>query len=558
MLRAISISLCLSLLLISGCSDVSPVKKKPNILVIVGDDIGYSDFGFMGAEVTTPNLNQLAEESTLFKNFHVSPTCSVTRSMLLTGVDSHLVGLGAFDYTIYPPLEKHVGYETYLTKNAVTVATILKENGYNTYASGKWHLGEKEGHLPSDRGFEKSFMLLEGAGGHFNNVGITPSHAVTHFTENGAIVPRGSTQYSDTLFTEKMLKMLDGSKGSDKPFFAYFAFQSAHWPLQVPDETWKKYIDKYKGGFAPIQQARYDSMIKKGIIPKDSKMRSTDDLEAQWKKLPQKKKDELAKRYALYMSMIEIQDRHIGQLFKYLKDNKMYDDTIIFYLTDNGPEGTDVELPFATPSVAAYAKKNFDNSLDNLGSKTSLITIGRTWARVSATPLHFFKGYTSEGGIRVPLLIKDLEGKRKGQKTDVLADVKDISATILDFAGIEFTQKFYQGRSILPMSGVSIAPFLLGKKETIYQADDYVGRSLFYNPAVFMGDYKLIKLRTGMHGGDGKFHLYNVVKDPAEMNDLMGKNKELADKMKSVYLNYQLTNNVQPIEEDWDPAKAVK
>lgn len=533
-------------------------SSKPNILIIVGDDIGYSDYGFMGSEIHTPNIDKLAKEGAVFTNFHVSPTCSVTRSMLLTGVDSHLIGLGAFDFTIYPPLKDHPGYESYLTKNALTIATILKDNGYHTYASGKWHLGAKQGYLPKDRGFSRSFMLVGGGANHFNNKGMLPSEPVVEFTADGKIVDRGSDEYSDTLYNRKLIEMLEESKKDGKPFFAYLAYQSAHFPLQVPDDTWKKYVKHYKKGWTTIQKERFTNMINAGIIPKAAKLPNHEQLAGLWKKLNAEDKDFMVKRFALYAAMVEIQDRHIGEIIDYLKKNKLYDNTIIFYLSDNGPESTVVEGQNANPEIQKWVSENYDNTYTNLGTKTSNTTVGPSWARASATPLNFYKGYTAEGGIRVPLIVKDIKSTYRGSKTNTLSDLKDIPATVLEMAEVKHPGNFYQGRSVLPISGISMKPYLDGEREHIHPDDQPIGRELFGNPALFMGDHKLLKLRSGMKGGDGEFHLYNIKNDPGETQDLKDKMPELYEKMFSAYKNFMLTNNVQPIAEDWASGKVLK
>ena len=534
-------------------------KSRPNILLIVGDDIGYADFGFMGSEIQTPVLDKFASESSLFLNFHVAPTCSVTRSMLLTGVDSHLIGLGAFDYTVYPPLMDHVGYESYMTKNALTVATMLKDAGYETFGTGKWHLGHKEGYRPYDRGFTEDFMLLAGGANHFSNKGMVPAEPTVKWTSHGKIVPRGTDVYSDDLYNGKLLEMLKKNKGSGKPFFAYLAYQSAHFPLQNPDDTWKKYFEHYKQGWADIQKERYTSMINAGIIPQDAGMvpKYKKLMVETWGKQDKKQIEYWAKRFALYAAMIEIQDRHIGEIFDYLKKNGLYDNTIIMYLPDNGPEATVVSGKGANPSVDAWVNKNYDNSFENLGTESSNTTIGPTWARTSATPLNFYKGFTLEGGIRVPLIVKDIKNKRKGTKSHTLADVKDITVTILDYAGVSHPGRWHDGRNIIPMTGLSMKPYLEGEREHIHSDEQPIGRALFGNPAIFLGDYKLVKIRAGMVDGDGEFHLYNIIADPGETTDLKEKMPELYEKLYSAWINYELTSNVQPIAEDWKPAKAL-
>ncbi len=251
-------------------NSASTEKARPNILLIIGDDMGFSDVGAYGSEVATPNIDMLASEGLSFTNFHVGATCSPTRSLLLTGVDNHRSGLGNMHEFLTDEQRGQPGYEGYLNKNVVTITNLIRDAGYSTYMAGKWHLGADEGYRPFDRGFDKTYSLLQGAG---SNYGSIPSgegeHGDLTFTANGQIVERPEGIHSNELYADKLIGFLDPAQNTDRPFFAYLSLQTAHWPHQAPREVIDKYRDVYLVGWDVIREQRIEKMKALGILSAD-------------------------------------------------------------------------------------------------------------------------------------------------------------------------------------------------------------------------------------------------------------------------------------------------
>ena len=343
---------------------------RPNILLIVGDDIGFGDLGISGSITRTPNLVRLAEEGVTLTNFHASPVCSVTRGMLLTGNDSIDIGLRAFDYALYPPAKGKPGYESYLTRTTVTVAELLQDAGYRTYMVGKWHLGGAEhgGQGPHEWGFDRSYAIYTGGSNHWNQgvfhvnvddpevaaqvkAGIIPKEP---FYEDGQEVERPIGIYSDDLYTSKMLEYLEQGRKSGQPFFAYLAYTTAHAPLQAPDFLIDKYVEHYlELGYEGLKRARFESQKVHGIIPKDAPYPSTadNDLLRPWSELSDGERRREARMMATYSAMMESQDYHIGILLNYLHETGQRDDTLVIYMSDNGPEGLSDHGELSSPEI---------------------------------------------------------------------------------------------------------------------------------------------------------------------------------------------------------------
>ena len=248
----------------------STADTRPNILLIIGDDMGFSDVGAFGSEVATPNIDALASEGLRFTNFHVGATCSPTRSLLLTGVDNHRSGLGNMHEFLSEAQRGQPGYEGYLNKSVVTITNLIRDTGYSTYMTGKWHLGADEGYRPHDRGFDQTYSLLQGAGSNYNSTSAGEGEGGDlTFTSNGIIVERPDGIHSNELYADKLIGFLDPEQNADKPFFAYLSLQTAHWPHQAPREFIDKYRDVYSAGWDAIREQRIEKLKSLGIVSKD-------------------------------------------------------------------------------------------------------------------------------------------------------------------------------------------------------------------------------------------------------------------------------------------------
>jgi len=549
-------------------------ETRPNVLLLIGDDIAFGDLGAYGSEISTPNMNRIANAGVRFTNFHASPVCSVTRSMLLTGCNNIEIGLGSFDYSFYPPTKGVSGYEGYLTKNAVAISELLSDAGYEVYKSGKWHLGGEEigGEGPLGWGFTKEFGILSGGSNHWNDLAMTPDFSdpnglnvkrKEHFTLNGDHFDRPEGVYSGELYTNQMLEFIKEGHAEGKPWFAYMAFTTAHFPIQAPAELIEKHYQGYlEMGYAGLKKSRYLSLKEKGLITETAIEPSFNDITFKWESLSQEEKEIQARVMATYAAMIEDQDNRTGQILDYLKESGQLDNTLIVYLTDNGPEGFEATHPkTGNPEMAQWLETQFDQSIEAIGTAESERTIGVSWANAATGGLQWWKWFIGEGGIRVPMMMVPPRGfssefDRAGEISNAVVSVKDLPMTILDYAGVKHPQTEYEGREIVTPSGVSAKPFLDGKTEEIRSEDDWYAFELFGNGYIMQGNYKAIKVREGMFG-DGQWHLYDVVADPSEMNPLDTEDSERLESMKALYAAYAKKNNIMEVDEAWNPFKAA-
>lgn len=525
--------------------------KRPNILVMVADDIGFSDIGAFGSEIPTPNLNTLAKGGKILTDYHVMPTCSPTRSELLTGVDTHLNGLGTMYEAITPNQVGKPGYETYLNDKVITVADILKDAGYHTIMSGKWHLskiGKSDNGTfvsdPSTRGFEDVYTVLEGGASHFSAEPFIPAYPVT-FLKNGKPTQRPEGVFSTDLFTDEMINSIKKFHGDGKPLFMYLPFQVTHTPFQVPQQYIQKYMGKYDMGWDQIRKQRFEKQKELGIWPADMKLPNRFPPVPSWDNESPDNQKYWSKVMAVFAGMVDNMDYNVGKLIKYLKDIGEYDNTFIMFTSDNG--GSEIpdltkEPNFASGTTHKAAQGLFNNSYSNIGAPSSWIIYGEAGASVAVSPLSGFKGTMYEGGIRSPLIIKQPasdQNNSTGNKNliDAFAHVLDMTPTFLDYAGVKYPESPYKGKEIVvPTIGKSIKPLLEGAVQTVHGEDQIISQELFGNSAVFMGNYKGLLMRAP--AGDGKWGLYNIKTDPGESHNLAANNSQILDKMISAYDKY--------------------
>ena len=566
--------LCAAVIGLAPSAHAEKADGRPNVLLIVADDAAFGDFGFTGAVTRTPNIDRLAGEGVTFTRFHASPVCSVTRGMLLTGNNPIEIGLGAFDYTIYPPSEGKPGYEAYLTRTTATIAELLQDNGYRTYAIGKWHLGGTRhgGEPPNQWGFDHSFGIYTGGANHWNEgvfhldmhdpevveqvkAGKIPAEP---YYEDGQRVPRPAGIYSDDLYTAKLLQFLERDRSSGKPFFAYVAYTTPHAPVQAPAFLIDKYEDHfYELGFAGLKRARFESQKALGLIPEDAVFpdASKNQLLRSWASLSEQEKRHLARIMATYAAMMESQDYHIGLLLNYLQETGQLDNTLIVYLSDNGPEGFDERGELSNAGATQWIQKTFNQSYEHIGRGDSYAAIGTDFANSVTGGLQWWKWFIGEGGIRTPLIVvppANRASARKGEKTAEYAHVKDVPITILSFAGVEPAPQGYKGRKIAAASGVSMRNFLEGKADRPRTEEQWVAFELFGNSYLVAGDYKAIRVRPAMYG-DGQWHLYDIRKDPAETTPLETQQPERLQRMIALYDGYAKEKGILPVADNWSP-----
>jgi len=516
-------------------------EKRPNILLIVADDMGWSDAGTYGGEIFTPNIDRLASQGYQFLNFHVGSMCAPTRSMLMTGVDNHVVGLGNMTELVADNQRGRPGYEGRLNGRAVTIATLLNGAGYHTYMAGKWHLGYTRESLPASQGFEKSFILAEGGADNYEKKSYTPTYPTPpHFFDGLKEVDLPSDFYSTQFYTDKMIGWIEANKSDGKPFFGYLAYQAVHMPLQVPDQYTRRYLWTYEAGWNDIKNFRYQRQVALGIVPPGLQL-TTPPIIPDWNSLPEGERRMDAKRMAVYAGMLEYMDMSIGRVLQYLKDKGMLDNTIVIFMSDNGGEAHELMDHFPD-----YYAKNFNLTYEHLGQRGSFVEYGPAWAGVSMTPFSNFKSSASEGGVRAPFIVSYPKAVPVGQRTDAFASVVDVVPTLLQFAGVK------PSSGSAPLSGRSMTALLTAESAQVYPSDASISQELSGGAAVYQGDYKLV--RNIPPYGDRKWHLYNLRADPTESKDLASAEPGRVKTMTEAYAEYLKKNGVIEVPEDYDIA----
>lgn len=526
--------------------------RRPNIVVIVADDWGFSDVGSFGSEIATPNLDALARSGMRFSNFHVAAECSPTRAMLMTGVDSHRTGVGAMRESVPRSHYGKPGYLTVLNQNVVTVSSLLQEGGYRTYAVGKWHVGKEPYNLPNARGFDRS--LVQGDSGSDNWETDKRYMALTdkvYWFENGKEVAMPKDYYSSEYYVSRTIDYLRQDVASNKPFYAYLAFQANHIPVQAPREFIDKYRGVYKDGWTALRKARRDRAAALGLVPKDAPM-VTMPTTTDWDALSPEQKQYEVRRMEVYAGMADAMDHHVGRLVAYLKESGQYDNTVFVFLSDNGAEASD---PYAITSARLWLATEYTNDLEKLGDKGAYGTIGPSWASASASPLSTYKFYSGEGGVRTPMIVSGVPGMRTDAVYPQFAHVKDIAPTLLDLAGVQHPGTRYKGQSVEAMTGRSLMPVLKSTDVRAHPVDEPVGYELSGNMAVYRGDLKLTRNMAPV--GDGQWHLYDIVKDPGETQDLQSSQPDEFQRMRADYDAYAQANGVLPMPEGYEPRNQV-
>ena len=519
---------------------------RPNILLIVVDDLGYSDLGIFGGEINTPNLDALSRAGKMLTNFHVAPTCSPTRAMLLSGADAHHAGLGTMNGLQSDEQKSKPGYEGFLNKQIVTFVRLLKEAGYHTYMSGKWQLGYEEGYYPLDRGFEQAFWLKHGGASHFSDMrGIVETVPLAYWAEGREQIKELPDDfYSSVAFTDKLIEYIDNNRADGKPFFAYAAYTAPHWPLQAP----QKYIDKYEGvyetGYDAIRNKRIGRMEVAGLIQKGQIPAPRHPQWPDWEELSGEQKKLEVRRMQLYAAMVDALDENIGRLLQYLKDSGEYENTFILFFSDNGAEGNN---PHDIGTNPAWVPANFDNSYENMGKPGSYVSTGPGWAHVSNTPFHMYKGFPTQGGLVSPTIVVYPKKINAGGKSDAFITILDVAPTLLQLAEVSHPAPEFQGGRVHPLAGKSFYPHLIDQRTVVHAPDHVYGIELFNRRMIRQGDWKL--LWNNQPWGNNGWTLYNLEEDPGEQNDLAQMQPGKLQDMLALWEQYVEDNDVFVFED---------
>ncbi len=510
------------LLVLSSCNTMHSNNKKaalPNILIIVADDLGYTDLGCFGSEISTPNIDKLAEVGVINTSFYTSPTCAPTRAMLLTGVDNHRNGLGtmgrAADNQKGAP-----GYEGYLNFDVATLPEILFENGYHTSMAGKWHLSRPSldtTKWPGNRGFQRYFSLIQAGAGHFSDKQPLFSNWKTTYVEDGQIIDTLPINfYSSNYYTDKIIEYIDESTNQRKPFFSYVAFTAPHWPLHVPDQYINKYNGFYDDGYEVLAKNRLQSAKNLNIIDDKVRLSPLTPNIIPWGDLTVSEKEISARTMEVYAAMVHLMDYNIGRIVDHLKTIGQYDNTLIIFMSDNGAEGNSI---LGIGDTREWIANNNNNNIDNIGRKNSYLSTGPAWAQVSSIPFSWYKSFSTEGGVRSPSVISYPKWKHnfKTINNNVIT-VMDFTPTILDLVNVEIPNSFFNGRKIHPIDGKSLLPYLQGIDNLTHSNEQAHCWELYGRLGVRKGKWKAEKYDKPY--GTGNWELYNLYEDPGELTNL--------------------------------------
>ncbi len=537
MKRSNSIFLILAIFLLAACSanksqETTQESERPNIIVILSDDMGYSDLGCYGGEVETPNLDALAQNGLRFTQFYNGARCCPTRASLMTGCYPHQTGIGHMTNTPKNFKQHDLGlaeYRGFLNRNCVTIAEVLKEAGYSTLMSGKWHLGisEKE-KWPLQRGFDKFYGIIAGASNFFK-----PEYPRGITYMNDTISITDEDYYTTDAFTDYAINFIDESKQeNDKPFFLYLAYTAPHWPLHAPQEVVEKYKGKYMGGWSELRNTRYTRMKELGLIDHNWDLTKQDSRE--WDSLNDEQRTELDLRRAIYSAMVDRMDQNIGNLITYLEDQKILDNTLIIFLNDNGACAEFAELG-SGPAEQLETKEGY------------VLSYGRAWANASNTPYREYKHWVHEGGIGTPFIVhwpNVIPKEKNGTLIKEYGFLPDIMATCVNVANANYPTT-YNGQQIVPTSGKSLLPLFEGENKRIHT------EPIFWehegNKAVRLGKYKLVsKWNKDL---ETNWELYDLVADRTEMHNLAGTMPEKVAEMQLMHEDWAKKNNVLPYSE---------
>ncbi len=495
---------------------VAQSNARPNIVVILVDDMGWSDIGCYGSEIPTPNLDALAAKGVRFTQFYNTARCSPTRASLLTGLYPHQAGMGHLDNIVR---EGSLGTTGRLNEHCVTMAEVLREAGYFTAMAGKWHLGQQNGTPPWKRGFDRALNLRAG-GIYFPNQNFQGGDELTRRGQeplylDGNPVPRdsavlGQSWYSTFLWADFGLKFVDEAQKANKPFFLYLPHNAPHFPLMAPQELIAKYRGKYKAGWDRLHEERYRRQIKMGLIDAKWPLSPRGTESPAWDSLSDAEKERFDHLMAVYAAMIEAIDTSVGTLVRGLQSRGALDNTLILFMSDNGG------------NAESGPQGRFNG--DPPGGPNSNLYLGMNWAMLNNTPFRRFKHFTHEGGISTPLIAHWPQGMPRNRHNKLEhqpGHLVDVMATVVDVTGAKYPRAF-NGQTIQPMEGISLRPAFAGRPRTRTQPIFWEHEG---NRAIRSGKWKLVSKYP-----DG-WELYDITADRVERNDLAAKHPDLVRKL---------------------------
>ena len=506
---------------LARCSSGSESRagERPNIVLIMADDMGFSDIGSYGGEISTPNLDALAANGLRFRQFYNAARCCPTRASLLTGLYSHQAGVGHMvgDYG-------HPSYQGRLNDRCVTIAEVLKEAGYTTLMSGKWHVGESRPHWPVDRGFDEYFGLISGGSNYFKLDGARQMAS----GNDPYTPPDDGSFYMTDAFSDNAVRFLEEHGAKPDPFFLYLPYTAPHWPLHAKPEDIERYVGKYGMGWEVLRQQRFARQQETGIraeawtlSPRDPDVPAWDDAQdkALWER-----------RMEVYAAMIDCMDQGIGRVVETIRNLGKLDNTLIMFLSDNGGCHENADIEQGTP------RNTWGDPNAMPGDAGSFDGYDRPWANASNTPFRMFKSWVHEGGISSPLVCHWPDGIKLpgGSITDAPGHVIDLMATCIDLADAEYPVE-RNGRQIVPLEGKSLRLILETGTRDAHEALYWEHQG---NRAIRQGRWKLVALRDRNTQAAKPWELYDIAEDRSEQRDLAAEMPERVAAMEAAWLEW--------------------
>ena len=500
-----------------ACSCVITFAQKasrPNIILIMVDDMGFSDIGSYGSEIQTPHLDKLANEGIRFREFYNNSICAPTRASLLTGQYQHRAGVGYFDVNLGLP-----AYQGFLNKESLTLAEVLKQNGYSTLMSGKWHVGKDSLAWPNQRGFEQFYGFIPGASNYFD-IGEYGKAEPVVLIKNNKKEKLVAGEYLTNKITDNALQFLDDQNKTGKPFFLYLAFNAPHWPLQALPEDIAKYKGRYDIGWDSLRQQRLKRQRELGILLPDQKVSDRDNEVPKWNNLTFDQKQLWKAKMEVYAAMIDRVDQSVGRLLAKLKELKKDENTLIVFISDNGAQGG-----------YANSKAKPQRNSGPIGSPGSYDYQEQNWAYVSNTPLRQYKNNMHEGGFSSPFIAWFPKQIKGGAIVKGTAHLIDIAPTFYELSGAAYPATFNNVKPH-PLAGKSLVPLLTGKASEVNR-DEPLFWERAGNRAVHKGNWKIVSTYPSY-----KWELFDLSKDRGETTDLSSKFPETVDQLSVEYFKW--------------------
>jgi arylsulfatase A-like enzyme len=518
--------------------------ERPNIILVLVDDMGFADLGVMGSEIRTPNIDRLAKGGLLFSSMYNCARCCPTRAALLTGLYPHKAGIGHMGANLGTP-----AYQGYLRNDAATIAELMRLGGYRTVMSGKWHVGgdfwarlvdtwrvgDVDRPTPRQRGFDRFYGIVDGVTHFFS------PHYVMEDDRRAEVSP--TDYYFTDVITDKAIGMIEESKAMNQPFFLYLAHAAPHWPLHAHEEDIARYDGVYNKGWDRIRTARHEEMLSRNVLQHRWNISSRDAEAPAWSDV--KGQDWEASRMAVYAAMVDRMDQSIGRVLDTLRRLNIDDNTLILFLSDNGGcaefMAEDGWAKFM-PDIHNDGRKIEMGNRPGLrpGGPLTYMSYDLPWANVSNAPFRLFKHWVHEGGISTPMIAHWPSRIKTPRVVHAPCHVVDLLPTILEASGISYPEEF-GGAAIQELDGESLMPAIAGR-------DWLREKPLFWehegNAAVRVGDFKLVRKFNQ------PWELYDMEADRTELNNLMGKNNPLTDKLTHAYQAWEKEVGVM----DWNEA----